>query len=298
MNFNFGALNNSFLKTRRNHFGVKQMILFMLFGLAFGGFGLFAIIDSRVDESWVKVEGRVTSYKTNYNNDSTTYAAIVSYEVDNQEYTKTSSFSSSFTPQIGSTKEIAYNPSFPDEAKVIEGTGPSLFLYLFALIGLMMFVAGPVSFIKSRNRSKDINSLVQTGYKTQGILVDIQKINNDNRSNTYKVIVSATDSSGRVQNYVSDALTGIGGLAMADFRTNPIPIDVYLDPSNPENYYVDISDIPNLTPQRIAELVGAAANKAQNQGAPPESFVPQNPTISQPPQNPTDQNDQFKQNNQ
>jgi hypothetical protein len=100
--------------------------------------------------------------------------------------------------------------------------------------------------------------LVQTGQKLQGVMVDLQSQGTNN--NGYKIVVAADNGSGAVQNYVSDSLTGVGSLAMADFRTSPIPIDVYVDPSNPENYYVDISDIPNLTPERIQSLLQAAAN--------------------------------------
>ena len=103
---------------------------------------------------------------------------------------------------------------------------------------------------------------MQSGQKLQGILVDVQSEGSDNNSG-YKIVVSATDTSGAVQNYVSDSLTGIGGLAIADFRSNPIPIDVYIDPANPQNYYVDVADIPNLTPERIGELIKSAMQNKQ-----------------------------------
>ena len=48
---------------------------------------------------------------------------------------------------------------------------------------------------------------------------------------------------------------------MADFRNNPIAIDVYIDTTNPKKYYVDISDIPNLTPERIQELIKSALDR-------------------------------------
>jgi len=71
---------------------------------------------------------------------------------------------------------------------------------------------------------------------------------------TYNLIVSASYN-GVVNNYISDSLNGVAGLAMSDFNNNPISIDVYINPLNPEEYYVDISDIPTLTPDRIIELI-------------------------------------------
>ena len=120
-------------------------------------------------------------------------------------------------------------------------------------------------FVKSILRTRNIDKLVSGGHKLQGVLVDLQTQQSKNGA-TYQIVVAATGRSGTVQNYVSDPLSGVGGLAMADFQNNPIPIDVYVDPSNPKHYYVDISDIPNLTPERISQLVKMAADK-QSQSA-------------------------------
>ena len=115
-------------------------------------------------------------------------------------------------------------------------------------------------FIRSVQRDNKIKKLIQNGQQLQGVLVNINSSGSGSGS-SYRIEVSAVDSSGAVQNYLSDPLTGIGGLAMMDFRNTPIPIDVFVDPLDHRNCYVDVADIPNLTPERIMELLKSVVMK-------------------------------------
>lgn len=275
MNINFNSNMTNF-KVKRQKFGVFPLIFLLLFGAVFAGAGIFAIKGSKIDPNWTRISGQVVDSSSRISDGSTTYTPVVQYSVNGQTYKVTSSTGSSFYPNIGDTREIAYNPSRPDQAKVVEGAGSKAFLWLFPAIGFGVLVLAPILFVRSLHRSNKINNLMQTGQKLQGILVEIQSTGSSDNNNTYKIVVSATDNSGSVQNYVSDQLSGIGGLAMADFRNNPIPIDVYIDPTNSQNYYVDISDVPNLTPERIGELIKSVVNK---QPQVPEIIPP----ISKPP---------------
>jgi hypothetical protein len=144
----------------------------------------------------------------------------------------------------------------------------------FPIIGIAISLIGVFLLVRSLIRARNIKNLIRTGQKLQGVLIDVQTTQDNHKRNTYQIVVSATDSMGVVQNYVSDRLNSIGGLAMMDPRTNPIPIDVYVDATNPQNYYVDISDIPNLTPERIIELLQTAAKTAQPQTIYPQQSTP------------------------
>lgn len=126
--------------------------------------------------------------------------------------------------------------------------------------------------------------MIQNGQQLQGVLVNINSSGSGSGS-SYRIEVSAVDPSGAVQNYLSDHLTGIGGLAMMDFRNTPIPIDVFVDPLDHRNYYVDVADIPNLTPERIMELLKSVAiNKPINTFANSESSSASNFTKPPEPQ--------------
>lgn len=271
-------------KVRRQKFGVGSLIILLVFGVVFTGAGLLIIKSSRIDPSWTKVTGRIVSSSTHINNGSTTYAPVVQYQVGEQLYTVTGSISSSAYPAIGSQRQIAYNPAQPQNAKVVEGASSKVFLYIFPAIGIGLLLFAPIAFVRSLRRNGDITNLVQTGQKLQGVLTDIQTSFGANNASSYKVVVSATDSTGSVQTYISDSLTGIGGLAMADFRTHPIPIDVYVNPANPKDYYVDVSDVPNLTPDRIASLLQSATGQQVNTFAGGEQPNVASPT--QPPEQP------------
>ncbi len=143
------------------------------------------------------------------------------------------------------------------DANTVEKTGPDWFIYIFPVAGVFIVVLGFISFVRALQRNADIKRILQTGRKVQGVLTDVT-VKGDSKRTDYRIVVAAPDLSGVVQSYISDSVNNIGGLAMADFHNTPIPIDVYLDSSDPKKYYVDISDIPNLTMERITELLQKA----------------------------------------
>lgn len=261
MNINLNS-NIPNLKVRRQNFGIGSALFLLLFGAVFTGVGVLALRSNEVDPNWTKVTGEVVDSTSRTGDSSTTYSPVVKYEVNGRSYRVASRISSSSYPRIGEKREVAYNPVRPDQSKVVEDASTQWFLYLFPLVGIVCLAIAAYAFIRSIRRSGNISRLVQSGQKLQGVLVDVRSQGSGNNSG-YKIVVSATDQSGTVQNYVSDSLIGIGGLAMADFRNNPIPIDVYIDPANPQNYYVDVADIPNLTPERIGELIKSATQNKQ-----------------------------------
>lgn len=280
MNISFDNLNNTNFKVKRKKFGISSLILLISFGAIFTAAGLFAYKSVQIDESWSRAQGEIVDVSARVSDGSTTYTPVVRYEVGHKTYQVTSNIGSSLYPNIGDTREVAYNPARPDQSKVVSDTGSKALLLLFPVIGIAMLVLAPLLFVRSLKRSNRIKNLMQTGQKLQGVLVDIQSIGGSN-NNTYRIVVSATGSTGTVRNYRSDNLSGIAGLAMVDFRNNPIPIDVYIDPTNPQNYYVDVSDIPNLTPQRIGELIKSVAPNQQSDSFTQEGDL-NSPVSSQP----------------
>ena len=279
MNIQLGNMPTT--KVKRSKFGIGTLIFMLIFGFGFTAVGVWIGKSSTIDASWQRVTGRVISSSTSINNGSTMYSPVVQYTVNGRSYEVTGSVSSSSYPAIGSTKQVAYNPSHPDDAKVVTSAG-KVFSYVFMAVGILIIVYAPIAFTKSLRRSKDINNLKQTGQKVQGVITDIQAPNigsgNSNSGGAYKIVVSATDTAGNVRTFTSDSLNGIGGLAMADFRAHPIPMDVYVNPTNPSDYYVDISEVPSLTPERIQELIASALHNSQQS-------IQQNqtPPIVQPP---------------
>lgn len=248
-------------KVHRAKFGIGSLLLTMFLGVMFLIPSLWVKSYLAVDKNWVETTGKVVDVAISRSGDNDLmYTPIVSYQVEGKTYTVGSGMSSSAYPKIGSERKVAYNPSDPAKAKQTGGDIVFvLLLLLFPVMGVAMIIIAVISFIRSIIRSSKIKSLIKSGTKLQGVMVDL--ISGGGGANSYRIVVCAVSSTGQPQNYVSDNLQGIAGLAMTDFKNDPIVIDVYVDPYNPKKYYVDISDIPNLSADSISELVAKAISR-------------------------------------
>ncbi|MEK7583505.1 MAG: DUF3592 domain-containing protein [Patescibacteria group bacterium] len=261
------------MSAQRQKFGIGTLIFILLIGAAFTWAGMVMVGQSKIDPSWQRVAGMIVDSTSRISKGSTTYTPIVQYQVGDQTYRITAFVGTSMYPAVGTTREVAYDPAQPHNAKVVEsGVGGAL-PYIFSIIGVALCVFAIVSYIRSLKRGSEIKRLMQSGQKLQGVLVDVEVAStSSNRRSSYKLVVAATDSAGIVQNYVSDSISGIAAIAMQDFRTTPIPLDVYVDPADPESYYVDISDVPNLTPDKILELLKKASTYTSVNGRGPATL--------------------------
>lgn len=257
---------NMFKARRQSAIGIGIFLIF--FGLIFAAAGAFFYMEgSYQPEGWKKISGKVVSLSESRDSDGDiTYTPTVQYEVDNTAYTTRSSISSSSRPAIGSAVPVVYNPDVPSEAKVLLD---SIFSLIFVGVGLLIMGSGIFIFIKAVQRASSIKRLMREEYKVTGVLAGVN--NGGGRSGTVTISVAAVDHSGVSRVFESDQLSGIGALAMADYQKTPIPIDVYVNPSSPEEYYVDIADIPGLTPERIKDLLAQtkAGRASSNDTHPP-----------------------------
>ncbi len=261
MSFALGALTKG-LGVKRHKVGFGSMILLLFFSGMFAAFGLFAIKNQRIDDRWLRVSGQVVEVSSKVREGKVMYTAIVSYSVGSQVYQVSSGISSSLAPTMGETREVAYNPEQPNQARVVQGGWITWLFWSFPIIGALTALSAMAGFVQSILRSVAIRQLKRNGQKIQGVLTDIRSAGGGKKNNgIFTIVVSAINPSGMTQSYQSDLLSGIGGLAMSDYKSSPIAIDVYIDPMNPEKYYVDIEDIPDLTPERVMELVQAAKKR-------------------------------------
>lgn len=280
------SINNNMptMGVKRRKFGIWSLISSVIIGGIMIAAGFLMINTSKINPSWIQISGKVVRNNTRFSTgkSGTMYTPVIEYEVNGQKYEAISSTSSSQSSTLNSQKEVAYDPTNPSNSKVVSGSAVKLF-YLIPLFGLFAITFAIVAFVRSSKKSSEIKNLLQTGQKLQGVLVDIlnQNVTGADGS-SYKIVVSATNPSGIVQNYTSDILYGLGGLGMIDYKTNPVPIDVYIDPTNPTNYTVDVSNIPNLTPDRIRELITSKLGPAHNQ---PTATYAQPPSVVQPTNN-------------
>jgi len=266
MNIKLNSLKSD-PKVKLHTFGLGTCIVFLLFGVVFTGVGYMASKSFEIDQSWMQTTGEVIDTTSRLSDGQTTYRPIVQYDVSGQQYTITGSIGGSSRPSLGDMREVGYNPQQPAQAKLVEGAESKIFSLLFPLIGIVSIILSIYFFIKSRSRSRKIKTILQAGQKVQGVLLSINSNSSQNGHKIYKIKVAAPDLNGVVQNYTSDSITGADGIDMMDLRENPIPIDVYIDRANSENYYVDITMLPKMTPDQIKELLKDAIRKQQNGAA-------------------------------
>jgi hypothetical protein len=277
-----GAAGDASKPPTRRKFGTGIFLFLFLFGAIFLVVGLLAFTDAQVDESWTRIQGKVIDINRHRDSDGDTmYTPVYEYTVGNKSYEIKSNFSSSIRPTIGATHEIAYDPSEPSKAKVAPDGGSTAFILGFPSVGAIIILVDIIVFIRSRKRSKAIDELTKTGRKVTGMLTSMRSVGSVNNVPIYKLTVTAYDGVGNSKEYTSDTIDGgAWTVAVANFATNPIPIDIYLNNANPEKYYVDISDIPNLTPDKLNSVVSNAVGGQPV--AQPQSVQPIAP--AQPPQ--------------
>jgi hypothetical protein len=269
---------------KRQKFGVFTLVMLMGIGAGFTLLGIPLVKSNKIDPSWTRVTGTVIRVNAVNGSSGTTYAPVVQYSAGGQKYEVANNFSTSSYPSLGSTRQVAYDPAQPQHSKVVGGIASNVLVYIFPAVGVAMLIGGPVLFIRSLARSKDIHSLKSTGQKVQGVITDVQSLGGNNSS--YRIVVSANDAAGQVRNYTSDVVYGIGGLSLFDYRSNPVPMDVYVNPANPGDYYVDVSEVPGLTPERIQQLIASATHPgmpAAPAGQPPAATPPFQPAAPQVP---------------
>ena len=228
------------------------MLGMMLIGGFFAG-GAFTWISSdiSVPSGWSTTVGTVTDIRQSSSSDGTTYSPIISFESNGQEYVSRSNLYTSSKPSLGGERQVAFNPENPSQNKVVGNLASLWVVVLGGLIGIVLFILGPILFINSKRRMKVIDELMKTGHKVTGVVSAVRKTGSENNRDNYKIIVTAAGLDGVVREYASDKVVNVGGLMASGFESKPVPVDVYLSTSNPNLYYVDIDDIPELTAESI-----------------------------------------------
>jgi len=136
---------------------VGGLIFLILIGFALIGFGFLMYKSSTATADWTKIEGKVIDYEEDYSSssDNYMYKPICSYTVDDEDYTVTSSSSSSISPSIGDSCAVLYNPDDPSKAKVDGGAVGTLLMFGLPVLGVILIVVGIVGFILSKKKKND-----------------------------------------------------------------------------------------------------------------------------------------------
>lgn len=237
-------------------FTFVRLLMFIIPGAIFLLIGLLGFDSVRIDSGWNRTFGLVNDVDIVSGSRKTTYTPVVEYKIDGESYIVTGKIYSDNAPIVGSSIEIAYNPQRPSDGKLVqESGGSSLKMWVSTSFGAILLLIGIDMYIKDRRRLREIAELQQNGQKTRGIIDKLVFTGLWSRQPMYKIVARAVGIDGQVNKFTSDQVTGSIANVFKDVRSKKIPIDIYLDLSNPKKYFVDTSIFPTLSADEKAELV-------------------------------------------
>ena len=153
-NFENNIESNIAIQNPKHIFIILGAVM-LLIGIAIGIYGVFnAKSVSLKEETYIPIEAKVVDYEERiertededgYVTTEHTYRDIFEYTVDNTTYTKTSSMGRSYHSDIGSIKQIKYNPNNPSQ--ILEnGTSDIVIPFVFAgflgICGILVLFVG------------------------------------------------------------------------------------------------------------------------------------------------------------
>ena len=92
---------------------------------------------------------------------SATYKLIYNYSVNGQEYKVSTDYSTGILPEIGSAKEIFYNPNNPEEAVIVGPNRHNIMLFIGAMFaGIPLLIGASIIFTTKEKKKKSSIDLV------------------------------------------------------------------------------------------------------------------------------------------
>ena len=170
-----------------------------------------------------------------------TYAAVVEYKTQKDEtITFTSKLSSSFKPVINTNVNVVYNPLNPNDATIDSPFDLWALPGFLGLFGLIFFLVGGIPLILKMKRKAVIDQLKMTGQKYVTKVSGIEYTNTRINKVPGKKVITEYSRGDNTINFKSDAYY------VRNLENNVFPgdeIDVYINPADPQHYYVDVPNI-------------------------------------------------------
>ena len=187
----------------------------------------------------IETTGKITDVYVSRDTDGDTNRDVyVAFEVNGEEYSGHSSYSSSGMRE-GQDIKIYYNPNNPNNFKV---EGETTFTtIIFGILGAVFFLIGFIPIVFDIFKNKGNQKLIQDGTLVHANIDEI-RINPNvsvNGFNPYIIECSYKDSSGGLYVFKSKNLYFNPSNLLDDQST----IDVYVDMENPKKYFVDTREL-------------------------------------------------------
>lgn len=145
----------------------------------------------------------------------------------------------------------------------------SNFVLIIRTLGVACLVLGVVFRVYnkrlevlSKRHDQKVDYLSKIGHKVRGTVVRVQAVGTPetvrkNELYSCKIIVSVLPNPSNPDNaieYTSVPRLELGWLADIDLKSTQIPVDVYVDPTNPKSYFIDIGELVTMNDEQVEAL--------------------------------------------
>lgn len=219
-----------------------EKIIFIVFSII----GIICLIASAVmmirsaemKKSYVKTDAVIIDFDSERDIDGETNKhAIIRYRADGIVYeTTTNEYNSSWN--LGDHIEIYYNPDSPE--KFFTGFGSTFGVLMLGLFGIVFACVGLIPTLISAKKSSNNQRLMQSGTKLEAKVVgfDYNENFSVNGRHPYIIEVESLFETGERCRFLSGNVWEPLGEEILGRSA-----DVYLEPGNPDKYFVDVDSI-------------------------------------------------------
>jgi hypothetical protein len=226
---------------------ILPQIFVVLAGLLFFGVGAYIMASSQKTVSNGKeAMGKVVDIESRRGSKGKVYAPVIEYATpDGVMHRFTSRFASSNYPSIGSSETIIYDPANPSEALEKSFFQMYVFPGIFMFSGLLVIFLGIIlPWLMIYRQKMKATRLRTTGVSIQAKIIGASKtgliVNN---KPYYAISAQWLDPSTNLAHVFKSA-------SMPFDPSSSIKVDqtitVYINPSNPKDYWMDTSFVPTL----------------------------------------------------
>ena len=226
----------------------KLARFFIIFGLVFGGApGIIIYPEIAVRREWELIEAEVVKVQEHVsrNDDGVSYTYTPTFRFEYHGTTvekSTHSSSSSYNYAIWSIRQIYYSPK---TGHISANDSSDYFMLIFPGVGLMFLIGGIFGLVQDRRWKQKIKKLREVWIRKEGKFAGIQdtkmRINNTPQ---VRVMVSSSKSVSVSEGTPPNVrYSDIISAKKAYTYTADSVFTVYVDPFNPEEYFVDLDSV-------------------------------------------------------
>lgn len=233
---------------KENFVGTIVGSVLLALGLIFFGVGIFiSVFFHNFQANAVEITGVIsdievetrTVHRDGRNRKEKTYYTYVDYTYEGRAYDHVSYGFYTTGMEVGDEVQILLNPDDPSK---IMAPGMNIIGYIFGGIGFVFAIAGAiiVSIVVAAKKKKE--RLLQNGWIVQAIITNITGTGNAFSRRQRPIVVYANyvePSSGAEYRFVSEGLYNVTNDVRARLNVG-YPVNVYVEPGNFRNYYVDL----------------------------------------------------------